>query len=344
MSELPVPSDDTPVVGSRACPACGAGEVRSTYSVTEAMFGTGDRFHYDECARCGTLRLVSPPTDVSAYYPAHYYSVARDPERTVGRAVARPLVRLLVRSALRTDGVASWPARVVGRVEPLGHHLRNLSSIARARPDVLECRVLDVGSGSGTLVYALSLAGCRAAAGVDPHATSDRVFQTGGRVVRGSVADVGGLWDLVMFHHSLEHVTDPHAALVAARDALATGGCVLVRAPTVSSAAWERYGVDWVQIDAPRHHMLPSRAGMSRLAHLAGFRVEWLEDDSTAFQFWGSEQVRAGVPLFGDPRSRLATHRAAPFPRRQTAAWKHAARRLNAHGRGDQAIWCLVPA
>ena len=85
--------------------------------------------------------------------------------------------------------------------------------------------------------------------------------------------DVVGTFDVIMFHHSLEHVPDPRRELADAAERLAPDGFCVVRLPTPSSEAFRLYREDWVQIDPPRHIALPSRDGMALLAERAGFRV-----------------------------------------------------------------------
>jgi SAM-dependent methyltransferase len=150
---------------------------------------------------------------------------------------------------------------------------------------------------------------------------------------RARLDDVRGLYRLVMFHHSFEHLPDPHAALAAARGLLAKDGRMLIRVPTCSSQAWATYGVDWVQLDPPRHLFLFSRAGFRQLAAAHGLAVERIEDDSDAFQFWGSEQYRRGIPM-NDPRAH--SKKTPLFDAAQIAAWEAQAKALNAAGQGDQ--------
>ena len=67
-----------------------------------------------------------------------------------------------------------------------------------------------------------------------------------------------------------------------------------------------------MQLDAPRHLVLYSLAGLRRLAEAEGFGVELVAFDSTGFQFWGSELVRDGIPHHRGP---------VGFDRSQLAAW-----------------------
>jgi SAM-dependent methyltransferase len=308
------------------------------------MFGSAEAFPYAECRECSSLRLTRIPTDIGQYYPTDYYSVNEDPQQLLGRPPVRQVVALLGRSILRSRGLLAAVARRTIDRRQVQTLLSIYASIALAglQRD-RHSRVLDVGAGSGLLVYALSLAGFRNVLGVDPFAERDRVFDTGARLDAVSLGAVGeDEWDLVMFHHSFEHLRDPESELLLATSRLAPGGRILIRMPTVSSWAWEHYGPDWVQLDAPRHLAVFSRDGMERLAARCGLRTIETWDDSTSFQFWGSEQVRRGIAL-NDPTSHMVAERRSPFTREQLAEWTSEAERLNRCREGDQAGWVLAP-
>lgn len=326
------------------CPGCGGSAGTRRLAVTETMFGTGEVFDVEECTACGSVRLADPPADLAPYYPEAYYSLDVDPERALGRPPARWLAAATARSVLHGRGRLARAARRVVPVRQYATLVSLLESVALAGlPGGRATRVLDVGCGSGALVYALGLAGLTDVTGVDPFVPGDRTLDTGGRVLRRDLAEVTGAWDLVMLHHSLEHVPDPEATLTRARGLLAPQGRILVRMPTTSSAAYHRYGAHWVQLDVPRHLTVLSRAGVAALAARAGLEVVATRDDSTAFQFWGSEQAAAGVPLTA-AGSHMTHPGDSPFTRAQVRRWQAEADRLNARGEGDQAAWVLRPA
>lgn len=328
---------------SAACPACASTAEAGTVTVPEMMFGLRTAFEYTACGSCASLALMDVPTDYGPYYPDDYYSVELDPERILGRRPVRDFVRLVAGSALFGQGRVSGAARLALRKRQFQTLMSLLRSVKQAGlPSGRRTSVLDVGCGSGMLVYALGLAGMTDVTGIDPFAPADRKLDSGGTLVRSNLDDVDRSFELVMFHHSLEHVLDVEAALSAARSVLAPGGRVLVRMPTVSSDAFERYATDWVQLDAPRHVTLLSRPGVEAVSARAGLRVVGVRDDSTSFQFWGSEQIRRGIPL-NDPRSHMVNPGASPFSRRQVRAWERSARTLNGISRGDQAAWVLAP-
>jgi SAM-dependent methyltransferase len=178
--------------------------------------------------------------------------------------------------------------------------------------------------------------------GVDPYIDDDISYPNGVRVLKRSLDDIAGPFDLVMFHHSFEHLADPQAMLGRVHEVLGRGSYALIRMPVVGKT-WRDYGVDWFQLDAPRHLFLFSEQGFRHLATSAGFVVERVTYDSTEFQFWASEQYRHGIP-FLDQRSHFGDPQGSMFDEDQILSWKRQADSLNAADSGDQAAYYLRKA
>lgn len=324
------------------CPACGGARRLEPLHVAEMMFGLDERFEYAECEACGSLWLLDVPADLGRFYPEDYYSVDLDPEVVLGRPGVRQFASATTRSILFGKRRFASAAGALLRRRQFQSFLLVMDSIALAGlPKGRASRVLDVGCGSGILIYALGLAGVETVLGVDPFAPGDRTFDSGARLMRREVGQVEGTFDLVMFHHSFEHLPDPAESLGQACNLLAPGGRILIRMPTVSSDAYQTYGTNWVQLDAPRHLTLFSRRGVEALAGRLGLRIAAVVDDSTAFQFWGSEQVQRGIPLM-DERSHMVSPARSEFGSAELATWDAQAADLNSKGRGDQATWLLI--
>ncbi len=326
----------------RPCPACADTDDGERLTLDEMMFGLGESFEYVVCPTCASLRIAAFPDDVADYYSTKYYSFDIDPEDVLGRPGVRQAVTAVGRSILMGRGVVgdAFDRLSDARVRALVSKYRSVTVAGLSKG--LETRVLDVGTGAGVLPYLLVLAGLRDVVGTDPFAERDRTFDNGARLLKRDLADVEGQFDLVMLHHSLEHVPDPLDTLRQVRKLVAPDGRVLVRIPTVSSQAYDDYGRHWFQLDPPRHFTLFSRDGMSRIASEAGFDVLKVVDDSTAVQFWASAQNQLGIP-FASAQSRLVDPKRSPFSNRQVRTWEREAGGLNARGRGDQAAWVLTP-
>ena len=297
------------------CPFCGSSYVR-TWRAPVRRFGTNDVFIVGECADCPALILLDPPEDPARYYPADYpsFSIQRRTWRTPLRAVRNRLM-------LGRHGPV---ARLVGRIRP--HAAARILDRTGTTP---LSRVLDVGSGAGALLGDLALAGFTSLLGVDAY-IPDGIDGPGYTVIKGTLADIDEQFDLVIFHHSLEHMRDQRAALAGAARVLAENGWCVIRIPVFPSAAWDTYHEHWFQLEMPRHEYIHSVKSLVRLAAEAGLSFEGVEYDSTAHQFAGSEGYRRGVKLRATDRY---------FPRKQMREWQRQAREVNAAGRGDQAIF-----
>jgi SAM-dependent methyltransferase len=302
-----------------SCRVCGGGPL-DPLTLPEQHFGTGAAYAYQACRACGGWQIESIPADLAACYPKGYYSLQAgwlDPMRN-------PLRRWLKgrRDRHWLEG-RGWLGRLLGLRTPYPE----LASLGRLAPR-RDQRVLDVGCGNGFLLWSLWNLGFRRLQGLDPNLEADLQLEPGLWLRRAGLEAQGGAWDLILFMHSLEHVPDPLAALQEAARLLAPGGRCLVRVPTPDSEAARRYGPRWIQADPPRHLHLFSRRGLASLAGQAGLRVAGGWDDSTGFQFWGSELGLAGRALAGAEPGRL-------FTRAQRRAWEAEARALNRASRGD---------
>jgi SAM-dependent methyltransferase len=201
-------------------------------------------------------------------------------------------------------------------------------------------RILDIGCGAGLLLQSLHALGFQNLMGVDPLIGSDIEHESGLRISKRPLEEMDGVWDIVMFHHSFEHLPDPEAELQSVYRLLDDDGCCLIRIPTVSSFAWQHYAIHWVQLDVPRHFYLHSTGSMKMLADRAGFDVVDIRYDSTAFQFWGSEQILRGIALH-DERSYAVNPRESIFSKQALATWAERAEELNRMRQGDQAVFYL---
>lgn len=295
------------------------------------MFGTRERFAYQECGQCGAVQIAAIPADLARHYPPGYY--AHRPAPAAGRALVA--LGRLFRAAPRP--LWRW---WIG-----GGRLRRLlpGNTAQSRHLAMlgpEARILDVGCGSGAGPLRLAALGFRRAEGADPFIACDIRHRGRLLVRRATLAEIAGPYEAVTMHHVLEHMPDHHAALREVRRLLVPGGVLLLRMPLVGGLAWRLYGADWVQLDPPRHLLLHSPASLRRLATAHGFALRRIEFDSTGFQFWGSELYRRGIAL-NDPRSPTVT-RGAGFTAAEMADFARRARAANARGEGDQIAALLV--
>jgi SAM-dependent methyltransferase len=290
------------------------------------MYGLRDEFLYFQCDFCDCLQIAEFPQDMSPYYPANYYSFqAYDGKKFKG--LFGGFKRFQYRSAVFREG---FLAKVFNYFLDVPDY-RIFKGLGINR----QSRILDVGCGNGrSFLYPLAEIGFENVMGCDPFLENDIAYENGLKIRKAGVGEITGQWDVITYHHSYEHVPDPQEQLNQVASLLAPGGICIIRIPTASSWAWEHYGTNWAQLDAPRHFFLHSRESMRLLGIRAGLDLYKTIDDSRHFQFSGSEKYLEDTPLSA-PRKKGPMR----FLRRKLKKriYKHHAKQLNMERRGDQA-------
>lgn len=317
-----------------ACRICGNEAGNRPFVAREMMYGTRETFDYFECGGCGTLQIAEVPSDLARHYPSGYYSYS--PAKPLKGHFRRFTRNLKYRYILFNEG---WLGGFLYRRKPDPYGvLRSYSKIGVTKAS----RILDVGCGSGRDLHKLREHGFENLLGVDPYLPASIRYGNGLEVRKCELSEVGGRWDVVYFNHVFEHLPDPAASLAVVASMLAPGGHCVLRIPVVPCHAWDTYGPDWVQLDAPRHLYTFSGKAIAILAAGAGLELDerMTYRDSPADQFWGSELYRRGVSLV-DGAANLKVH----FSRKELQRYREMARELNAKGTGDQAVFFLrMPA
>ncbi len=166
----------------------------------------------------------------------------------------------------------------------------------------LNARVLDVGCGSGRALLDLSYLGFSNLSGVDPFVEKDLFYANGVKVFRRDLASMSGEFDLITFHYSFEHMDQPEMVLRETKRLLSPSGMVIIRIPVACSYAWRHYGVNWFNLDPPRHLYIHTFRSMDLLAQRVGLKVINTIQESGAGQFWTSEEYEHDIP-HNDPRT-----------------------------------------
>jgi len=204
----------------------------------------------------------------------------------------------------------------------------------------LNSLILDVGSGKGLLLHELAEMGFTRLSGLDPYVDADTPISDVGWIRKKNVLEITEQFDVVMLHHSFEHMPNPLEILSHLRAMLRPNGYVLIRVPVLGEA-WKRYQENWVQLDAPRHLILHTQASLKAMAESSGFKVFKVGYDSTAFQFWGSELYQMGKPLFSKSENTESVSGISHFSSEQLFKWNALARAWNLKQEGDQACFFL---
>lgn len=263
------------------CPLCGGASYRTLMPTARDRLARKEGvFAIASCAGCGLVATRPQPLpDRLGYYYEDVYSGA-------GAAVAR---------TVQAGFIGRWIARY--RVRAVRRHV----SLGPAS------RLLEVGCGYGSFLAALQRAtGCQAI-GLDTDAGSlagaldrDRIdYRCAGLASAGLPP---ASLDAIVLFQSLEHHTEPVAALRQAHALLKPGGCCVVEVPDFDGG-WRRvFGSWWLPLLVPQHlfHFTPRT--LRRSFEAAGFEVPaghrsmfYPAESTASLGLWLNE--RLGRPL-----------------------------------------------
>ncbi|MCS5491149.1 class I SAM-dependent methyltransferase [Algoriphagus limi] len=298
------------------CKFCGGKKLRE-FIAHEKMLGLGEAFVYQECLSCHSLQIKEVPEDLSPYYPSEgYYSFLP--------LVQSDSFRLFLKK-LRMRMFLKWG--ISWKSPSYGYWLKR---IYRSFDDA----IADVGCGNGQLLYELHAGGFRNLTGIDPFLKESSLIAPGLKLIKSKLEEVDQKFDVIMMHHSFEHLHDPVEELQKCYDSLKPGGRLLIRTPLANCEAWKEFGTNWVQLDAPRHLIIPSLEGFEALVSKSGFRLKEVLFDSTGFQFWGSMLYERRLNL-------VEKSYAGQFSKEELAQLNEKALRYNQEGKGDQVCFFL---
>jgi SAM-dependent methyltransferase len=299
------------------------------------MFGTEDVFDYFQCHNCGCLQIINIPTNIDYYYSIDdYYSFSK--VKSVKNRLTRYFRIKRNQYLLFNQGKLG---KLINNIFPHpGDSIFNVLKNIELKKD---SKILDVGCGTGALLYYLNELGFNDLTGIDPY-LADEIISEDLKICKISIQEIPNhkKFDLIIFNHSFEHLQYPQETILKLSKILSDNGLCIIRMPVKNDYIWNLYGVNWVQIDTPRHFYIHTRKSFQILLDNSGLEIDEVVYDSSEFQFYASEQIKKGIPLFSK-RSHLLNPYRSIFTRNEIQEYRNKAHKLNNEKSGDQAIFFI---
>lgn len=323
------------------CRICGNGNNNTSYEAKEMFLGLREKFTYFQCSICECLQIKEIPGDMSEYYPYSYYSFIEEIPTQYFQKSSNPLIIKL--KSLRND-YAIFNKGTIGKLVymlfPAEFVINTIklyfSSVGLNKLVSKNSRILDVGCGRGKLLHLLKEYGFNNSLGIDPFIDCDIEYSNGLRILKKHLVELEETFDLIMFHHSFEHIPNQIETITKISHLLSDNGTCLIRVPTVSSYAWGYYRENWIALDPPRHFYLHSLKSINILAEKGNFKIEKVVYDSTLQQFAGSEAYCEDIPL-----ASIKFNFKNLFNQQELNKFTVQSVKLNAEDRGDTAAFYL---
>ncbi len=293
------------------CEVCGNTEFE-VIPAKERMYGLNDSFEYKECNSCKGLFLNDIPKDLSKYYPTDYYAFR-------GYNKSNLLFKFLkkLRFIAFKRGFSISPP----------DYFKWLSHLTVDE----NSRIADIGCGNGQLLAELSYCGFKSLHGYDPFIDSKDISD-GFSLKKMDFFDIKEKYDLVMFHHSFEHIPSPAQVFSKLVEILNPRAEVIIRVPVTDGKVWKDERENWFQLDAPRHLFIPNTNSMKVLAQNYDFELFNITFDSLGSQFWGTELYKRGKAF-------INTDIQKEFDKDELINFENLAIEYNAKNIGDQACF-----
>ncbi|MEM7174499.1 MAG: class I SAM-dependent methyltransferase [Chlamydiota bacterium] len=215
-------------------------------------FGTRKEYEYFLCHRCKSLSIREGFEALNNLYENYPHLCAKLTSPTF-------LEKILLKFLFSKNRYLSM----------FGYNLSNSYRLLACKslyPSFLDKskKILDVGCGNGSFVSDLLSSGFNDVRGVDPN-LADNSCNKKLNLTRKSIFQISGVYDLVIFNHSFEHMDNLSSICKRVEELLSPGGICIVRIPNVDSLSFRLFRENWEGIHAPFHIVLPSRKAIKKL-------------------------------------------------------------------------------
>lgn len=314
------------------CILCGNQNTNQLYTVKELQLGLDEYFEYQLCGSCGSMQLQDVPENLGKYYPNEdYYSF------NLNLKVRKKADAL---RKIKADYLLFGKNKLFGGLLSIGYKMPEQFQWMKDLGTNYDDAILDIGTGNGSLLARLFQIGFTNLTGIDPFINENHDYGSI-KILKKDIYAVTEQYDVVMMHHSLEHMFDPQKVLAQAMKVIKPGGSLMIRIPIMGNYGWQHYNIFWCGIDAPRHIFIPSEKQMRKLAENAGFAIEKFYYDSSDYLIWSSEQYKIGMPLH-DPKSHMFNKEGSSlFTKEDIKRFRAIMKVENEKGNGDTAVICL---
>jgi 2-polyprenyl-3-methyl-5-hydroxy-6-metoxy-1,4-benzoquinol methylase len=277
------------------------------------------------------MQLVDIPADLGKYYPNKgYYSFNRG-----SHISAKPDTLRKLKAAYLIYG----KHRLAGRLLSIGYQQPEYYSWIRNAGVRYTDAILDVGTGNGSLLLDLCRIGFTNLSGIDPFIEKD-IDYGAIQVHKKDIFSISGQFDFIMLHHAFEHMDEPLKVLQQLFTLLKPGKLLLIRTPVMGGYGWKHYGVNWMDLDAPRHLYIHSLKSMQLLAVAAGFELKQTVFDGNYMSLIGSDQYARDIAV-PDKGSYMVDKKDSVYSREDIERFKSINRQNDLDGQSDQAAFYL---
>jgi 2-polyprenyl-3-methyl-5-hydroxy-6-metoxy-1,4-benzoquinol methylase len=239
------------------CIACRSSNLKFSFEARDYRYRPHDRYNYYECQNCGAINLAqaSHTESLNAYYSDyethsdHKYSKSRSPiKNSIINAATRFWAATSKHEKSNQSSIGGYISYFLKYISGPITNWSNIKIESQYKKTLL-----DVGAGGGYFCSKMIAKGWVVHA-VEPDERAE-VYRNPEVQVYKEIGELTayGMYDLITFNHTLEHMVNGREQVKIAFDLLKPGGQLTIVTPNSESALFKKFtGMHW-HADAPRH-------------------------------------------------------------------------------------------
>lgn len=307
------------------CPICDNKKENRIYTAKEMQQGLREEFEYVECSNCGCLFIKEIPSNISKYYDINYAPHVHKNniiEQIKEKIYALYLSNNKIVKFIQGDNV-TITTKFWNSLSSDGIINKNSS-------------ILDVGCGDGKFLTILKKGGFKDLTGMDLFIDEKNMIKDV-KIFQSSLENFNPKrkYDLVISNHSFEHMDHQLENLKCFENLVKDTGIIVIRIPVKTQPFWNKYGVNWYQLDAPRHFILHTVKSFKLLCNKTNLVIENIIFDSFEDAFLPCEKYARNIS------TRDKEWDTFKIDEETLKQFKTEVRNLNRINEADQAIFVL---
>ena len=307
------------------CPICNNDDKNQSFMVKELQQGFREEFEYIECGNCGCLFIKEIPQNINKYYDSDY--APHNNKNTIRNKIFNKVYSMYI-----TDNkfIKSFIGNNVGNVTLFWNNLIKSGAMNK------DSSILDIGCGDGNFLNILKKAGFKDLTGMDLF-IDEKNMRDGIKIFQSALEDFNPKrkYDVIISNHAFEHMDNQLINLKCFENLIKPNGIIIIRIPVKSEAIWNKYGINWYQIDAPRHFFLHTIESFNILCNETNLIIDDIIFDS------GDDCLINNEKYMRDISMRDPEWKTFKLDKKTTKKLKEEIKSLNSNAEGDQAIFVL---